>query len=278
MGGVENDGAFGIEKQIQISLATHYLRDIAIHSAIDALSLPPGSHGLDAGCGIGLLSLALAEYVGEMGFITGVDIDPDLLVYAGRLTKNTEHASQVEFKKGDIAHLPFDDNEFDWVWSCDCVGYTPLEPLPLVKELVRVVKPGGFVAILAWSSETLLPGYPQLEAHLRGTTAGISPFIAGKDPKLNFLRALGWFEKAGLKERRVQTFAGEVHAPLSDELREALITLFEMRWPGVRKELSGMDREEFNRLCNPDSADFIVNDDDYYAFFTYSMFCGTVVE
>ncbi|MEJ2303365.1 MAG: hypothetical protein P8Y14_17710 [Anaerolineales bacterium] len=81
---------------------------------------------------------------------------------------------------------------FDWAWSVDCVGYAPIEPLPLVKELARVVKPGGRVAILAWSSEKLLPGYPVLEAHLNATSSGIAPFVRGKKPELHFTRALGW--------------------------------------------------------------------------------------
>jgi demethylmenaquinone methyltransferase/2-methoxy-6-polyprenyl-1,4-benzoquinol methylase len=265
-----------MEKYVHVSLVTHSLREKVIRSAIESLHIPPGSRGLDGGCGIGLPALMLAESVGTEGFVTGLDISPDTLEYAREFTNKAGLDHRVEFKDGDVADIPFADNTFDWVWSCDCVGYAPLDPFPLVKELVRVVKPGGIVAILAWSSETLLPGYPQLEARLRGTNAGISPFVEGKDPELHFLRALDWFDQAGLEKRKAQTFTGEVHAPLSDELRQALIAIFEMRWPGVKEELSSADWEEFKRLCNPDSSDFIVNHADYYAFFTYSMFQGFV--
>jgi demethylmenaquinone methyltransferase/2-methoxy-6-polyprenyl-1,4-benzoquinol methylase len=55
-----------------------------------------------------------------------------------------------------------------------------------------VVKTGGTVAILAWSSEKLLPGFLTLEAHLDTTTAGIAPFIKGKSPETHFTRAHGW--------------------------------------------------------------------------------------
>ena len=151
-----------------------------------------------------------------------------------------------------------------------CVGYAPLEPLPLMKELAQVVRPGGSVAILAWSSQMLLPGYPVLEARLNATSSGIAPFVKGKRPELHFLRALGWFRDAGLEEPTARTFAGDAHAPLPDDLRRALIALFEMRWPGVESELTQEDRAEYRRLCLPGSPDFILNHPDYCAFLFYS--------
>ena len=151
-----------------------------------------------------------------------------------------------------------------------------------MQELKRVVKPGGSVAILAWSSEKLLPGYPRLEARLNATSAGIAPFATGRTPESHFLRALGWFRDAGLEEPTARTFVGDAYAPLTDDLRSALMALFQMRWPGVESELSQEDAEgqhpwaEFRRLCLPESPDFILDHPDYYAFFTYSMFWGKV--
>jgi demethylmenaquinone methyltransferase/2-methoxy-6-polyprenyl-1,4-benzoquinol methylase len=173
-----------------------------------------------------------------------------------------------------VRRLPFDDDSFDWAWSADCVGYASIEPLPSVQELARVVKPGGIVAILAWSSETLLPGYPLLEARLSATSSGIAPFVAGQQPASQFLRALGWFRDAGLTETRARTFVGDARAPLTSDLRRALAALFEMRWRGVESELTQEDRAEYQCLCVSSSPDFIVDDPDYYAFFTYSMFYG----
>ena len=158
------------------------------------------------------------------------------------------------------------------------MGYAPLEPLPLVKELARVVRPGGSVAIFAWSSERLLPGYPLLEAHLGATLSGMAPFAKGNRPDRHFHRALGWFRDAGLGELKVETFAGNAHAPLTDDLRRALIALFGMRWSGVESELSEADRAAYQRLCLPESPEFIVDHPDYYAFFTCTMFCGRVTQ
>jgi ubiquinone/menaquinone biosynthesis C-methylase UbiE len=252
------------------------LNEPVIRAAVQALQLPPGSRGLDAGCGIGLQALSLAEAVGPAGHVTGLDTSSEFLVCAEGIVEKAGLSGQISFREGDVSKLPFDDDTFDWAWSANCVGYAPMEPLPLVKELARVVRPGGSVVILAWSSEKLLPGYPMLEARLNATSAGIAPFVKGKRPELHFSRALDWFREAGLEELTARTFAGDAHAPLSDEIRSALIALFEMRWPGVEPELTPEDQAEYRRLCLPESPDFILNLPDYYAFFTYSMFYGKV--
>jgi demethylmenaquinone methyltransferase/2-methoxy-6-polyprenyl-1,4-benzoquinol methylase len=186
-------------------------------------------------------------------------------------------SERISFQEGDVRELPFDNGSFDWVWSACCVGYAAfLDPLPTLEELARVVKPGGTVALFAWSSERLLPGYPLLEARLNATAAGIAPFVKGTQPERHFSRALGWFHEAGLEAPTARTFAGSAHAPLSDDLRAALTALLEMRWPGVASELAQEDWSEVQRLCRPESPAFILNHPDYYAFYTCSMFWGKV--
>jgi demethylmenaquinone methyltransferase/2-methoxy-6-polyprenyl-1,4-benzoquinol methylase len=266
-----------IDAYIQRMAVSNPLMEPTVYSAIQALQLPSGSRGLDAGCGIGLQTLLLTKAVGPTGHVTGLDISPEFLLHAEEIVEKSGLSEQISFQEGDVRRLPFKNGTFDWVWSSCCVGYSAsLEPLPSVKELDRVVKPWGRVAIFAWSSETLLPGYPLLEARLNATSSGIAPFVKGKRPGLHFLRALGWFHEAGLEEPTARTFAGDAYAPLSDDLRAALIALFEMRWPEVESELTSEDRAEYQRLCLPESPEFILNHPDYYAFFTCSMFDGKV--
>ena len=252
------------------------LREPIFRSALDTLQLPSGSRGLDAGCGVGLQTLRLAEAVGPEGQVTGLDLSPDVLSQARQLSRDAGLAGRTSFREGDVRVLPFDDDAFDWAWSVDCVGYAHLEPLPLIEELGRVVKPGGTVAIMAWSSEMLLPGYPLLEARMKATSGGLAPFAAERAPESHFLRALGWFRAAGLVDCRAATFAGDVHAPLTKDQHQALDALFRMRWHRAESELQPEDRSRFQRLCVPGSRDYVLDHPDYYACFTYSMFHGSV--
>jgi demethylmenaquinone methyltransferase/2-methoxy-6-polyprenyl-1,4-benzoquinol methylase len=221
--------------------------------------------------------LLLAEAVGPTGHVTGLDISPDLLHYGRGIIERAGLAERIAFQAGDVRRLPFDDRTFDWAWSSCCVGYSAaLPPLSTIQELARVVKAGGTVAILVWSSENLLPGYPLLEARLKATASGIAPFVEGSKPEAHFLRALGWFRSAGLEACEAHTFVGGARAPLSDTFLKALLALLEMRWPDAESELPPKDRATYQRLCRPASPDFILNHPDYYAFFTCSMFHGKV--
>jgi len=249
-----------------------------MRAAIRSLRLSPGSEGLDIGCGIGNITALLAESVAPGGHVTGVDISSEMLDHASESARKAGLANQLSFREGDMNNLPFDDNCFDWAWSVDCVGYAPVEPLPLIKEVIRVVKPKGKIAIIAWSSQQLLPGYPTLEARLNATSAGIAPFTAGKRPQKHFLRALGWLHQLGLEKTQARTFIGDVHAPLSDKVRAAMLSLIRMRWPSVQSELTPGDWALFQRISQPESPDFILDHPDYYAFFSYSMFFGEIPE
>lgn len=264
------------DQYMQRLLADRELREPLLSTVINTMPFPAGSRGLDVGCGIGLQCLLLADKVGSIGHVTGLDISTKFLDLGRTFVEKAGLSEQVSFQEGDVSRLPFDNKTFDWVWSSDCVGYAPWEPLPLLQELTRVVKPGGLVAILSWTSESLLPGYPRLEARLRATTPGLAPFIQGKEPETHFLRALGWFHKLGLQEPQAKVFADSYFAPLSDKIHTALKSLLDMRWPDAELELSSDDRAEFKRLCNPGSPDYILNIPDYYAHFTYTVFWGKV--
>lgn len=266
----------GNNPYIQKLLEANPLRESVLRSAIQALQLPLGSRGLDVGCGIGLPALLLADMIGVDGRITGLDISPELLAFGETLVGKAGFSERITFRVGDMSHLPFADGTFNWVWSSDCIGYPLGEQTPLLKELVRVVRPGGSIAILAWSSQQVLPGYPLLEARLNATCSSYIPFLKGKNSELHFLRALHWFREVGLEYVKAQTFVGEVQAPIDSGERAALTSLFEMLWGEPLPDTSPEDWSEYQRLCQPGSPDFIVDLPDYYAFFTYTMFQGKV--
>jgi len=264
------------ESYIQRLLESNPLREPTLRRAIKTLRLPSASHGLDAGCGIGLQALLLAEAVGPAGHVTGLDVSSEFLLYATDIVERSGLGARISFQEGDVGELPFEDDIFDWVWSSDCIGYPVGELLPLLTELSRVVRPGGRVVILAWSSQCLLPGYPMLEARLNATCSAYAPLVRGRRPELHFPRALRWFREAGLEELSAQTFVGDVTAPFGKGIRVALISLFEMLWGEPQPEVSPADWMEFQRLCQPESPDFVLDLPEYYTFFTYTMFRGRV--
>ena len=245
-------------------------------SAMQALGLPEGSRGLDAGCGVGLQIPLLAEAVGPEGHVTCLDLLPEFLGHAENLAEELGLKDQISLRQGDFNHLPFDDDTFDWLWSASAAGYGTEQPLDQLRELARVVRPGGIVALFIYTSQALLPGYPILEARLNATPTGIAPFTVDMPPENHWGRAIGWFRAAGLKDAKAQTFVCDVQAPLNEEVRAALAALIEMRWGGAESEVEGETWGQYQRLCSPDSPDFILDAPDYCGFFTVTLFHGRV--
>ena len=256
----------------------HPLRKSVLRRAIQTLHLRPDGRILDAGCGIGLPALLLAESIGPKGRVTGLDIEPGFIEYAESLVRETGMEDRLTFRQGSVDDLPFEENAFDLVWSTDCVGYAPLNTPLILAEIRRVLAPGGRVALLFWSSQKILPGFPDLEARISATTRGILPFTKDRPPYAHPLRLLGRIQEAGFVDTTASTFSGDAHAPLTDEIREALLDLFAMLWTGIESEISLEDQKLLKRLIDPTSTDFILDLPDYYGFFTYSMFTGTAPE
>jgi hypothetical protein len=95
------------------------------------------------------------------------------------------------------------------------------------------------------------------------------------DNFVDILRA-GVLVAAGLKEVTVQTFVGDMLAPLNEGERIAFAALFKMLWVEPAPCVSPEAWREYQRLCEPASPDFILNEPGYYTFFTYTVFRGIV--
>jgi len=261
---------------IEKLLVTFSLREPVLKEIIHELNFPPLSRGLDVGCGIGQPAMLLAEHLDPGSMITGVDISEDILDRGYELLKHRNLTGRVEFQRGSMESLPFDANVFDWAWSVDCAGYSPHSRDKALREMTRVVKPGGCIALVAWSSQQFLAGHPRLEARLNTTTAGLAPFRHGDEPKLHFLETAGRMRDSGIGGVKVRTFAANVSGPASDDIRQAMTAFFNMRWGSARSEVSDSEWQLFRRLSDPDSHEFLPDREDYYGFFTYTVFTGLV--
>ena len=245
-----------------------------LRRALAALDLAPGSRGVDLGCGNGGVTQLMASAVAPGGHVLGLDLRADLVDLARQAAAASPWAGQLDFKQGDLDHLPQTQGGWDWLLSVDCLGYGFCPTPEQMQTLTQALRPGGKLGYMFWSGQQLLPGYPALEARLGATRAGLAPFAAGREPRAHPSRGLGWLRAAGLERVQGLTLAGTAQAPLTPPLRRALASLLEMRWPGAQEELSPADRDLFARLSWPDSPEYILDLPDYYAFFTYTLIWG----
>lgn len=118
-----------------------------IRHLLNFAKIPADSRILDIGTGIGLLPLLLAEDGAKQ--IVGIDISPEMLELAEylRLSRGSEAAARVTFRLAPAHALPFREDFFDAV-TCRLVLNHVRRPERIVREIVRVLRPGG-VLILA---------------------------------------------------------------------------------------------------------------------------------
>jgi SAM-dependent methyltransferase len=110
------------------------------------LGLVPGDGVLDVACGPGNFTRELARVVGPAGLAIGLDASPTMLA---RAVAETDGAAlpAAGYVRGDAEHLPFRDASFDAV-LCFAALYLIADPVAALREMHRVLAPGGRIAIM----------------------------------------------------------------------------------------------------------------------------------
>jgi len=236
------------------------------HSLLTQVELLPGDRVLDLGCGSGTHFAWIASMIGPEGRIVGVDPDQRNLDLAASRILDAPYASQVELHLGPLHPLPFDDASFDAVWCAGSLQYES-DPIGAIREMARVVRPGGKVAAQDVEMHTMMlgPMPDDLLIALKGTlphgetgTEGFVDWFTGH-------KLRGYFHAAGLREVRGYLRTREYVHPLTDDERgflEVAMPYLCTASPGIHT-LSDEQRQRLSRLSNPDGDDSMFHQPDF---------------
>ncbi|MFF8448443.1 class I SAM-dependent methyltransferase [Streptomyces leeuwenhoekii] len=114
----------------------------AYAAAVAEIGLRPGDRVLDAGCGTGRALPSLRAAVGPTGLVLGADLTPAMLDAAVRAGRDRDGRLLL----ADVAALPLRPRSLDAVFAAGLVAHLP-RPAENLRELARVVRPGGVLAL-----------------------------------------------------------------------------------------------------------------------------------
>jgi arsenite methyltransferase len=162
--------------------------------------LTEGETVLDLGSGAGIDVFLAANQVGKGGRVIGVDMTEDMVAKGRQLAQ--EHGfDNVEFRQGDIEHLPVDSATVDVILSNCVINLTP-DKLASFKEIHRVLKPGGRILI----ADLVTAG--ELPPDVRASAAAWADCLAGamaKEAYLETIRSAGFAQVGVVSESPYET-------------------------------------------------------------------------
>lgn len=214
----------------------------------DAARLAPGQRVLDVACGTGALTIEAADRVGPDGRVVG--LDPN----AGMLAVARKKRPTIDWREGRAESLPSADASFDAVISQFGLMFFQ-DRGAAVREMWRVLRPGGRIAVAVWDAMENAPGYADLAA-LVGRLFGErmaeelrAPFALG-DPET--LRSL--FDRAGI-DAEITTMHGTASYPSLESWMFIDVrgwTLADLIDDAQYATLLAAAREELRRYEQPD--------------------------
>jgi ubiquinone/menaquinone biosynthesis C-methylase UbiE len=235
----------------------------AYEAMLDVAGFRDGDFVLDAGCGSGSYLPLIQSRIGLNGRLVAMDFadeNVDLL---------PQRFPEARALLGSVLSLPFATASFDGAWCANVLQYfDDADLLVALREMARVVKPGGVVAVkdvdmTAWR---ISPAPPLLGAHLaevciRGADATVQSFGSLRGRELGL-----WLERAGLSDARQTAVPIEYRAPLS----QAAASLWADWLPylarlAVDKGVPDEDLEVWRRLLTREGAAAFVSQPDFYA-------------
>lgn len=223
-----------------------------LYGILDTLPIPSGGHVLDVPCGDGFYSRRLVERLGPGERLTAVDVSEGSLGRTRKAVAGTR--PHVVVQNADAYNLPFEDAALDLVWCAQSL--ISLDPLRALREMFRVVKRDGVVAILEVDEfhHVLLPWPGELEAALPSAVHAASVQKYGDGVKLAPTRKLrGIFGRAGFQAVHRVTYSFDRAAPFDRPtttfLTRHLEHLRSFAYPFLPSGLQAV----FDRTTDPDA-------------------------
>jgi SAM-dependent methyltransferase len=188
-----------------------------------AAGIGPGQRVLDVACGTGVLAMAALERVGREGAVVGLDRNPDMLGVARRKSE------WVEWREGRAESLPFPDASFDAVASQFGLMFFE-DRAGALREMMRVLRPGGRLAVAVCDALERSPGYAALAELLerlfgeRIANAFRAPFALGDEQRLLSLCGDAGIAGASVRRHDGTVRFASINAMISTE-RACIFTL-----------------------------------------------------
>ncbi|MBU8879100.1 demethylmenaquinone methyltransferase [Bacillus sp. FJAT-29790] len=185
------------------------------------MNVQKGSKALDVCCGTADWTIAMAEAVGAEGEVIGLDFSKNMLKI-GEQKVTDQKLKQVKLVHGNAMELPFPDNSFDYVTIGFGLRNVP-DYMQVLKEMHRVVKPGGMAVCLETSQPTMF-GYKQAYYfYFRFIMPLFGKIFAKSFKEYSWLQEsardfpdmvelAGMFEKAGFAPVTYKSYSGGVAA------------------------------------------------------------------
>ncbi len=174
-----------------------------------------GHHVLDCATGTGDLAIEFKKAVGSQGYVLGTDFCAPMIQSAP--SKAKKKGLDVDFEVADAMNLPYKDNRFD-IASISFGIRNVDEPVTALKEMARVVKPGGRVVVLEFGQPKGVLKYPYniYSQHIMPTVGGL---LSGNRDAYTYLPRTSAMFPAGDKFLKLMEEAGAF-----SETRKAKLT------------------------------------------------------